>query len=123
MKKKQTLRDIAHLAGVSHTTVSRVLDKDPRVRPETAQKVLARYTETVIEAGVDGLILASVTLKDPIIEGLIKETFPLVMVNRRLKAEMGEYMVLDNCKGAFQLTVLDPKLIIRGSSRVVIDRS
>lgn len=171
MKKKKTLRDIAFLANVSHTTVSRVLNKDPRVRWATAKKVLAvveeqqyrpdglarrfargrsnliglmvsdiknpfyaelargiedqarklgylviicstddrvdmlaRYTETVIEAGVDGLIFASVTLKDPTIEGLIKEKFPLVMVNRRLKTEIGEYVVLDNREGAFQLT-------------------
>ena len=64
---------------------------------------LARYTETVIETGIDGLILASVTLKDPTAEKLIKEGFPVVMVNRRLKAELGEYVVLDNRKGAFQL--------------------
>ena len=171
MKKKQTLRDIARLAGVSHTTVSRALNKDPRVRWETAKKVLAvvkaqryrldglarrfarghsnliglmvadiknpfyaelargiedqarklgylviicstddridvlaRYAETVIGTGVDGLILASVRLKDPTAERLVKEKFPMVMVNRRLKAEIGEYVVLDNRKGAFQLT-------------------
>ncbi len=171
MKKKPTLRDIARLAGVSHTTVSRTLNKDPRVRWETAKKILAvvkaqqyrlnglarrfargrsnliglmvsdiknpfyaelargiedqaikrgylviicstddrvdmlaRYTETIIKTGVDGLILASVTLEDPTIKGLIKEKFPIVMVNRRLKAETGEYVVLDNRKGAFQLT-------------------
>ena len=171
MKKKQTLRDIARLAGVSHTTVSRALNKDPKVRWETAKKVLAvvkaqryrldglarrfarghsnliglmvadiknpfyaelargiedqarklgylviicstddridvlaRYAETVIGTGVDGLILSSVRLKDPTAEKLVKEKFPMVMVNRRLKAEIGEYVVLDNREGAFQLT-------------------
>lgn len=171
MKKKKTLRDIARLAGVSHTTVSRALNKDPRVKWETAKKVLAvveaqqyrlhglarrfargrsnliglmvsdiknpfyaelargiedqarklgylviicstddridalaRYTETVIQTGIDGLILASVTLRDPTAERLVKERFPVVMVNRRLKAELGEYVVLDNRKGAFHLT-------------------
>ncbi len=171
MEKKLTLRDIARLAGVSHTTVSRALNKDPSVRQETAKKILAvvkaqqyrlhglarrfarghssliglmvadiknpfyaelargiedqarklgylviicstddrmdvqaRYTETVIGTGIDGLILASVRVQDPTAEKLIKEKFPLVMVNRRLKAEIGEYVVLDNRKGAFQLT-------------------
>jgi LacI family transcriptional regulator len=171
MKKKQTLRDIARLAGVSHTTVSRALNKDPRVRWETAKKVLAvvkaqryrldglarrfarghsnliglmvadiknpfyaelargiedqarklgylviicstddridvlaRYAETVIGTGIDGLILSSVRLNDPTAERLVKEKFPMVMVNRRLKAEIGEYVVLDNREGAFQLT-------------------
>jgi LacI family transcriptional regulator len=172
MKKKLTIRDIARLAGVSHTTVSRALNKDPRVRPQTAQKILTvveaqqyrldglarrfargrsnliglmvsdiknpfyaelargiedkalelgylviicstddqtdmlrRYTETVIGTGIDGLIFASVRLTDPTVEKLIDEKFPLVMVNRRLKAEIGDYVVLDNRKGAFQLTI------------------
>ena len=38
--KKITIRDIARLAGVSHTTVSRALNKSPRVAPKTVQKVL-----------------------------------------------------------------------------------
>lgn len=170
MKKKLTLRDIARLVGVSHTTVSRVLNKDPRVRPQTAKKVLAvvaaqqyrpdglarrfargrsnliglmvsdvknpfyselargiedqakkqgylviicstddhvetlaLYTETIIGVGVDGLILASVTLGDPTVQRLVKEGFPVVMVNRHLKNEIGDYVVIDNCKGAQQL--------------------
>jgi LacI family transcriptional regulator len=171
MKKKQTIRDIARLVGVSHTTVSRVLNRSPNVNPQTAAKVLAvvkaqqyrpdglarrfargrsnliglmvsdiknpfyaelargiedqakkhgylviicstddgeetlaRYTETVIEVGVDGLILASVTLGDPTAERLIKEQFPMVMVNRHLKSEMGDYVVVNNRDGSRQLT-------------------
>jgi LacI family transcriptional regulator len=46
-------------------------------------EVLARYTETVIGAGIDELIFASVRLVDPTVENLIKERFPVVMVNRR----------------------------------------
>jgi LacI family transcriptional regulator len=170
-RTKLTIRDIAHLAGVSHTTVSRALNNDPRVLPETVKKVLAvveakkyrpdplarrfaqgkshliglivsdiknpfyaemargiedqarklgylvimcstddqaevltRYTETVISAGVEGLIFASVRLHESVVRNLIDEKFPVVMVNRRLKAEVGEYVVLDNRKGAYQLT-------------------
>ena len=32
--------DVARLAGVSHQTVSRVLNKSPNVRPDTRQLVL-----------------------------------------------------------------------------------
>ena len=170
-RKRLTLRDIAGLAGVSHTTVSRVLNKDPRVKPETTTKVravveankfrpdplaqkfargqsnliglmvsdiknpfyaeMARsiedqarklgylviicstdeqaevvqwYTNTVIEAGIDGLIFASVKLTEPVVEELIKEGFPVLMVNRRLRFEIGDYVVLDNRKGAQMAT-------------------
>ncbi|MBI9082945.1 MAG: LacI family DNA-binding transcriptional regulator [Desulfobacterales bacterium] len=172
MKRKgPTLRDIARLAGVSHTTVSRVLNKDHRVRSETAEKVravvdahkyrldpLARrfargqsnliglmvsdvknpfyaemarsiedqarkmgyllticstdgeaevlewYIDAVINAGIDGLIFASVHLVEPVVETLIRDRFPLVMINRRLKADRGDSVVLDNRKGAYLLT-------------------
>ncbi len=41
VKQKQTIRDIARLAGVSHMTVSRVLNDDTNVKPETRKHVLA----------------------------------------------------------------------------------
>src|SRR5665647_2224960 len=34
-----TIRDIAKLAGVSHTTVSRVINNHPSVKPETKEKI------------------------------------------------------------------------------------
>ena len=37
---KPTIRDVANLAGVSHQTVSRVINQDPHVLPDTKQKVL-----------------------------------------------------------------------------------
>ncbi|WP_261834949.1 trehalose operon repressor TreR [Vibrio ishigakensis] len=39
MTKKLTILDIAKLAGVGKSTVSRVLTNDPKVKPETRQKV------------------------------------------------------------------------------------
>lgn len=40
MKKKLTILDIARLSGVSKSTVSRVLNRQPRVDPETREHVL-----------------------------------------------------------------------------------
>lgn len=41
-----TSHDVARLAGVSQTTVSRVLRDDPKVRPETRARVLRALAET-----------------------------------------------------------------------------
>src|SRR5689334_20963807 len=35
-----SIRDVAKIAGVSHQTVSRVLNNHPSIRPETKQRVL-----------------------------------------------------------------------------------
>ncbi len=184
MRQKLTIRDIARLAGFSHTTVSRVLNHDPCVRPQTAEKVLSvvrefnyrpdplarsfarrrsnliglivsdisnpfyaelargiedralkheyhvifcstdetlereqRYAEIMRETGVEGLIFASVRREDPVVEKLIEEHFPVVMVNRRLRAELGSYVVLDNRKGAYLLT---RHLVGHGWSKIAI---
>ena len=45
MKKNATIRDVAKLAEVSVTTVSRILNKKPDVSEETRQKVLAIIDE------------------------------------------------------------------------------
>ena len=39
MSKKANIYDVAELAGVSHQTVSRVLNNHPSLRPETREKV------------------------------------------------------------------------------------
>src|SRR5260221_14486251 len=39
------MADVAQLAGVSHQTVSRVLNDHPNVRPQTRELVLAAITE------------------------------------------------------------------------------
>lgn len=41
MDKKVNIKDIAKLANVSHTTVSRALNNKLRIRPETKEKILA----------------------------------------------------------------------------------
>nr|WP_246656370.1 LacI family DNA-binding transcriptional regulator [Dactylosporangium vinaceum] len=41
MRRPPAMRDVAHLAGVSHQTVSRVVNDHPNVRSETRARVLA----------------------------------------------------------------------------------
>jgi LacI family transcriptional regulator len=41
MKKKITIKDIARMANVSHTTVSRALNNKSRIRNETKEKILS----------------------------------------------------------------------------------
>ncbi|WP_368165839.1 LacI family DNA-binding transcriptional regulator, partial [Aeromonas sp. R9-1] len=46
MEKKLTILDIARLCGVGKSTVSRVLNRDPRVKEETrvrVEQVIARH--------------------------------------------------------------------------------
>ena len=51
--KKVTVRMVGKAAGVSHSTVSRVLNSDPRVHPVTRDRVLAAAREMgyLIECG------------------------------------------------------------------------
>ncbi len=46
MSKKLTILDIARLSGVGKSTVSRVLTNDPKVKPETREKVERVITES-----------------------------------------------------------------------------
>jgi len=41
MKKNITIKDIARMANVSHTTVSRALNNKSRIRNETKEKILS----------------------------------------------------------------------------------
>jgi LacI family transcriptional regulator len=45
-EEKLTIRQIAKLAGVSRSTVSRVLNNHPNVRPETRERVLHVIDQT-----------------------------------------------------------------------------
>ncbi len=45
MKRNPTIRDVARLAGVSHQTVSRVINDNERVAPETRARIEAAIAE------------------------------------------------------------------------------
>jgi len=170
-KKRLTLRDIGKMAKVSHTTVSRTLNNDPRVRDETKRRILdlvnkldyrsdarartfalkksnliglvvsdisnpfyaelARgiedkahdqgynvifcstenkherletYVNLMRDVRVDGFIFSSSRLHEPAVEKLIEERFPVVLVNRKLRGESFNYVVLNNSLGAYKIT-------------------
>jgi LacI family transcriptional regulator len=52
------------------------------------------------EMGVDGFIIAAVSLTEPIVDELVDQDFPVVLVNRRVKKNNVNYVVVDNQKGA-----------------------
>lgn len=171
VKKKVTLRELAKIAKVSHTTVARVLNNDPGVRDETKRRILAladkygymprnkeqeltsrkpnllgllvpdiknpyhaemargiedkayekgyniiycstdykserlrTYVHLMKNAGVRGFIFSSARLHEEIIEKLIEERFPLVLVNSRTIGENYNYVTCDNFKGAYIIT-------------------
>lgn len=62
------------------------------------------YVDLMMDAGIDGFIFASARLHEPVVEKLIDERFPLVLVNRKLRGETCNYVVLNNIKGAYEIT-------------------
>jgi LacI family transcriptional regulator len=58
----------------------------------------------MLRMGVDGLIFASVHLKEPVVEKLIADGFPTVLVNRKLKGASYHHVVCDNFQGAYDIT-------------------
>jgi DNA-binding LacI/PurR family transcriptional regulator len=65
---------------------------------------LEDYVNLMREASVDGIIFASALMEDPVIENLLSSRFPLVLIARKLKGENFNYVVLDNYRGAYDLT-------------------
>lgn len=58
----------------------------------------------MLRTGVDGLIFTSVHLKEPAVEKLIAEGFPLVLVNRKLKSSNYNYVICNNFQGSYDIT-------------------
>jgi LacI family transcriptional regulator len=64
-------------------------------------ETLKTYVRLMMEVGVDGFILAAVRLKEPIVEELADQHFPVVLVNRELKEKKANSVVIDNHAGAY----------------------
>lgn len=163
-----TIKDIAKVAGLSPSTVSRALNDHKRISQKTKAKILelakamdytpnlfgrglakkktfligllapdfqnpyyaeltnsirdtaqeasywvlqvstSNITDTtysiiqsMIKMGVEGIIFASCKLHDPLVENLIDSNFPVVLANRRLKKDKGDYVIPDHTYGVY----------------------
>jgi LacI family transcriptional regulator len=56
---------------------------------------------SMMNTGVDGLIIASARTDDSTVRNLFHEGFPVVLANRRIHNDSGDYVVLDNEYGAY----------------------
>lgn len=57
--------------------------------------------ESMMGIGVDGIIFASARFDDVIIKSLLNDGFPVGLANRRLREDIGDYVVIDNEYGAY----------------------
>jgi len=73
---------------------------------------------SMLEIGVEGIIMASALMHDQVIESLLDEgSPPIVLANRRLETAKGDLVGLDNAYGAILLT---NHLIHLGYSRIAM---
>jgi DNA-binding LacI/PurR family transcriptional regulator len=59
--------------------------------------------ESMIDSGVAGIIFGSCKLVDPLVEGLIDNGPPVVLVNRRMKVDRCDSIRIDSSYGAYLL--------------------
>ncbi len=78
-----------------------------------------RIVDSMMKVGVEGLIFASCQLEDPLVSGLIQRGYPVMLANRRLKEDQGNYVVMDNVYGAYLVV---SHLIRLGYKRIAIIR-
>ena len=67
-------------------------------------KNLISCIQLMMSIGVDGLILSNVRLHEPFVEELVEQGFPVVLINRKLKNETANYVVMNNHLGAYIAT-------------------
>lgn len=93
----ETAKAIVETArGRGHMVVLCNTDNLPRLQAEQIRMLR--------EQRVEGIILGSVHRRDPAAEELVASGFPCVMYNRRLASQAGTFVVLDNVRGAEEVT-------------------
>ncbi len=169
-----TLEEIARLSGTSRSTVSRVINQDPHVSPDTYAKVMevvrrmnyqpnaaarslaaghsrilglvipttvsslftdpyfpiliqgvssaclaqdysvmlwladAEYERRTIRqvlynGFIDGVVVSSMAVDDPVVEALVESSIPFVLVGRHPTNSRVNYVDVDNCRGAEEM--------------------
>lgn len=64
--------------------------------------VQAKCIDLLLQKNTEGFIFASAYLHDPEIEKLLlRKSPPIVLINRKLRTELVDYVVADNLKGAY----------------------
>ena len=85
------IQDMAEEAGYI------VIQANTDDKPEKTELLV----NSMMSIGVDGMIFGSVRSDDVIVKNLIKEGFPVVLANRRLDENIGDYVIIDNQYGAY----------------------
>lgn len=73
MESKYTIRDIADLSGFSFKTVSRVINNEPNVKPETRDKILKVISQTNFKPNLFAKNLSTKTMKNVLVS--IRKTY------------------------------------------------
>jgi len=74
------------------------------VRTDDDEKKIASGIDFMRESMVDGIIDTCCQLKDPAIEILINDGYPVVLANRRLEKNIGDRVYIDNAYGGYLAT-------------------
>jgi LacI family transcriptional regulator len=110
---KLTVEQVAKLSGVSRSTVSRVINNHPNVKPGVRLSLLLFHTEDeeqklyprVLRTRlVDGVIVSASQIDDPLIPELINNHMPFVMVGRPNDLPQVNFVNVDNAVGAYAAT-------------------
>ena len=88
-KKRYTIRDIAKMAKVSHTTVSRVLNNAPRVREETRRRILELVS--ILDYRPHARARAFASKRSHLLGLLVSDISNPFGVNLRLQPKVGRY--------------------------------
>jgi LacI family transcriptional regulator len=94
-------------AETARAIVEKVGDRGYHVifcNTDNQRSIHEEYLGVFRDRRVDGMVLGSVPLRDALVEAMIDSEYPCIMYNRRLRSGRGNYIVLDNARGSYELT-------------------